>query len=357
MRLSCLIAALTLTAAACGDDGSTPLVDGPVTPIPDASPDGPVLPAGCDFAELNDGGNDILAGGSAEATNLTLAQSSTMCGTINNGHFADGAVDLDTYSITLAADSSVLLSVAGTGLEAIDGVDVLIVSDDGQGNLGIEGSGIFLGDHAIANADLAAGTYQLVVLASAAADIAGPVDYKLKIAVDMPTTRCPKATAAANFTEANDGAQSTGNDMVDVKFLADPPRALTANAADAPEPTAITTANGMTYRFTGTSANVNAADEYMDRDTFLFKTGPMTNQISVRLNWPGTTDDFDFLIFPADTTDDFASGTRVSNMEDEFATFAVLPNTDYWLWIGSYDGSTGLPVTYDATICDAPFTP
>ena len=35
----------------------------------------------------------------------------------------------------------------------------------------------------------------------------------------------------------------------------------------------------------------------------------------------------------------------------EFQTFAVLPNTAYRVFIGARDGSTGLPINYDATIC------
>src|SRR5436853_133045 len=87
------------------------------------------------------------------------------------------------------------------------------------------------------------------------------IDYKLKIVVDNPTTRCGKITAAANYTEAKDGANSVGNDMVDVRYVMGGTmnRVLTA-ATDAPEPTGIVTAAGTNYRITGTHANLDAAD-------------------------------------------------------------------------------------------------
>ena len=44
------------------------------------------------------------------------------------------------------------------------------------------------------------------------------------------------------------------------------------------------------------------------------------------------------------------------DMEDEFKTFAVKPNTTYWLWTGLYRLSTG-PKLYDVSLCGADFMP
>ena len=46
----------------------------------------------------------------------------------------------------------------------------------------------------------------------------------------------------------------------------------------------------------------------------------------------------------------------VRDMEDEFETFAVKPNTDYWLWVASEDGAAS-PMAYKATLCGETFTP
>jgi len=36
---------------------------------------------------------------------------------------------------------------------------------------------------------------------------------------------------------------------------------------------------------------------------------------------------------------------------------AVKPNSAYWIWIGSHDGSTALPAAYDLSICGASLIP
>ena len=51
----------------------------------------------------------------------------------------------------------------------------------------------------------------------------------------------------------------------------------------------------MKYRISGTSADVNAADEYRVRDTYFLTTGAATDQMSVRVNWPTATVDFDYM--------------------------------------------------------------
>lgn len=360
MHVSRCFAVVALGLIACGDGGggSTPQPDATVIPPDAAPPDGPTLPPGCDFLEANDQGNDLLDMGTAETTNLTFSQSTTVCGVINPGHFdaMNETVDSDAFALTLTAPATVLVTLAGAGAEALAGVDVLVVTEGMEG-LELVASGSLFNSHAVAGATLPAGNYMLVMIAENPADAAAAINYKIRVVTDDPATRCGKLTATANYTEANDGANNTGNDMVDVRFETTPARALTADANDAPEPTAITTAAGTKYRITGTAANVNAGDEYMDRDTFLIRTGADTNQLAIRLNWPGTTVDFDYLLFPAGASEEIAGSTQIANMEDEFATFAVLPDTDYWLWIAPYDGSTMLPTTYDASVCAESFTP
>ena len=85
--------------------------------------------------------------------------------------------------------------------------------------------------------------------------------------------------------------------------------------------------------------------------------GANSNQLSVRLNWPGTTADFDFFVFPMNGVIEQATGWYGGNMEDEYTTLAVVPGMSYWVWAGIDDASTGQPIDYDLTVCGATFTP
>ena len=161
---------------------------------------------------------------------------------------------------------------------------------------------------------------------------------------------------AATFTEASDGLTADGNDVYEVRYSGQPRRKLTDNTLDTAEQTGITAAVGSTYRITGTSAApavapASWADSFQDRDTYMITTGATTNQLGVRLNWPGTTADFDFFIFPMNEIIEIANGWKNGNMEDEFVTISVLPNTQYLIWTAMDDASTGAPIDYDLTVC------
>jgi hypothetical protein len=208
-------------------------------------------------------------------------------------------------------------------------------------------AGTLLGAQAVFATTLAAGRYRLAVRATNASDLAAPLDYRLRLAADAPDTRCAPPTTAAAYTEANDGAQNNRNDVVEVRYTP-AERALTAAANDAPEDTAITTATA-SVRIAGTSADVDAPDEFKDRDSYLVTTGAH-DRLTIRVDWTGDAD-FDFLVFPEGTVAEIASGTAVAKLAPELATFPVLANTRYWLWIASYDTTTGLPITYSATLC------
>jgi hypothetical protein len=371
---------LVLFLAACGGGGSNnPPPPDAGDPGPDAPPDGPVLPAGCDYAELSDATNDYLASmtGIPEATNLTFTAATVLCGKLDSGHFMPGMnpgepglVDLDAYTVTVGADATVLMTLAGTGAEALTQVQMAVL-DEADDAVSF---GTIFGDHAVVATVLPAGTYTFVVVAVNADATAAPIDYKLKIGADMPDVRCPKVAAAEDHVEAGDGAQNRNNDMVDVRFTQDPAMNLvnTALAGDTPEATGVVTAAGTNYRFSGSIADVNAADEYRDRDTYLFETGPDTNQLAIRLNWDGATSDHDFFVFtvdPADPTKALfpevpgGTGLLIGDSEPEFATFSVKPSTKYWVWTGAFDtladGATAptLPAAYNLSVCAESFTP
>ena len=334
---------VAVLVAACGTD-SAQRTDAAIAI--DAPPDGPPLPAGCDHVELADPTNDImLSNGAAEPTGLVFAQSATVSARIDGGHF-DGAattIDVDGFELTVGMRAQVLVRFVGAGSESLASLEVQIHDATGAT---IE-RGAFLGSHVLFGATLDPGSYRLVVIAKNAVELAASIDYKLRVAADVPEARCAELTSMAAYSEADEAPLFDANDVVEVRYAPNE-RGLTA-AADAPEPTAITTAAGTNLRIAGTSGDVDAADDFKDRDTYLVTTGAH-DQLTVRIDWTGDAD-FDFMVFPENSVAELASGTTVAVQAPELATFPVLPNTRYWLWIGSFDTTTGLPIPYDATLC------
>src|SRR5689334_9686137 len=111
---------VVLALAACGSNGSkTPdafvqtFMDAPI----DSPPDAPNFPPGCDYAEQHDALNDdYTMMGTAEPTNLMFtATAQTLCGTVDTTHYdaTNKLVDIDSYAITLAQDSTVLVTLQG----------------------------------------------------------------------------------------------------------------------------------------------------------------------------------------------------------------------------------------------------
>lgn len=340
-----LLASLLLVA--CGGDDKTK-VDAPIhIDAPGGGSDGPGGQVTCAYTEMADATNNMAA--TAEASGLAVTGSTAICGKLDSSHFdsANQLVDVDVYGFSLAADQDLIVRVWGAAA-ALDTVTIQIADPSGT-QLAF---GKYLGDHGALSVHLTAGNYVAGVAAFNPSAIGSAIDYHVSFELDTPATRCGKITAAANYTETGDGGGS-GNDMVDYNETADPQKRLTTSTTDMPEMTGVTATAGSKSRLTGSSANVNAADSYMDRDTYQFTTGANVNELSIRLNWAATTVDFDYLVLAANSANSFAGGLRTSNSEDEFETFAVAPSTTYWLWVGSYDGSTGLPQTYDASICAA----
>jgi len=360
------LSSLILLVAACGG-GKDPVtlvdsptgIDAPVNPPP---------PPGCDYGELQDASNDDLTSmaGAAEATQVAFSNTAVLCGKIDNTHFepdsmgGPGVVDADMFAMDLAADSDLLVTISGAGLEQLS--DVLIVAADAQSIFKI---GTFTGDHAVFAVSLPAGSYEFGVFADNAAAPGAAIDYKIKVTVDTPNTRCAPVTATADRTEQADGGNNAGNDMVEIRF--NPPMGVEFQtltlANDAPEPTGVTTAAGTHYRFSGTTANVDPNDEYKDRDTYLFATGADTNQLTIRLDWADGVSDHDVFLFNENAIGDLDSGAFVGDDGPEFFTVAVQPNSNYWVWTGTYDvradntTAPTLPSNYDISVCAEAFTP
>ncbi len=349
--------AIALVATACGDAKTSGTHDGAV----DSTGNGDDLDVGdsggntvltCDFTEAADTTNDTIPG--AELTGMTLGTRLTICGNLNNGHFdASGElVDADMFKLTIGADADVLVHLIGT----VSAADQTVIQIRQGGTF--FGFGVVEGDHGTVAAHLPAGDYTLVVGAFNSADLSAAGAYQLTIVPDMPATRCAKLTTGG-FPEAGDGGSDNGNDVIDYNSTSNTPSTLSAGA-DAPEMTLITAEPGMSYRITGSSAAVDPADDYEDRDTFAFTTGASTTQMSIRLNWASTSMDLDYRVYPAITSGDplsIVGGLDESLSEEELETFAVKPSTTYWLWIAAEDGATGQPSPYAATMCGEAFSP
>jgi len=346
---------LLLVLTACGDDAPAGVdAPGSVDAAIDATVDAPV-PTGCDYQEQRDLTNDDVSDppGTPEETGLTFSTKTVVCGAFESTHFdGDITVDIDGYVLTLAADADVLIRLHGAGLTGPElvGVDVYGGATFNQ----LVGSNSVIGTHAVTALRLPAGRYELVPFALDDMAITSPLPYKLEISADTPATRCPEVTTGG-FAEANDGAASIGNDMV--RLVSGTPPALTASAADMPEPTALTLAAGANTRVTGSAADVAVADLYEDVDTFAIATDGAVNELAVRLTWPGTTTNLDFILFEAGNPDPVLRAIGTGTTAPELRTFGVKSGQSYWLLVGAKAGTAGLPAAYTASLCGATFAP
>jgi hypothetical protein len=353
------VAVLALLGGCSASTGSTrpDAMDGDAEGI-DASEDGmsdAAVELTCDFTEAADATNDTTT--NAELTGLTLATRITMCGSMNNGHFDSSGqlVDADFLTFTIASETDVVMHVFGAGIDGPD--DTIIQLRQGGTFLGF---GVVEGDHGTLNAHLPAGEYSAAVASFNATDLAAPIPYKLTIVPDLPDQRCAKLVGSGAYAEMADGASNNGNDVIDYNSTANTPSSLSASSTDAPEQTGFTVGVDTThYQVTGISELVDPADDYEDRDTFAFTTGPATTQMSIRLNWAATTVDLDYRVYPqtAAAPLSIVGGLDESPSEYEFETFAVKPSTTYWLWIAAEDGATGQPAAYGATLCGSTWSP
>lgn len=349
MRFACSVLAVLI---GCGGDKAPADPDAPPIPI-DAAPDAD-LPSGCDFAEQRDLTNDDVppATGVPEQTGLTFVTRSVVCGTLDAAHFdGDITVDIDGYVIDVGAESDVLIRLHGPGAEAIELVGVDIYAGAGFDQL--VATNTYYGDHAVTAVRLQAGKYELVAFALAGAAIATSIPYTLEVIADTPAARCSEVTTGG-YAEAIDGATNAGNDMVRIPSGAAP--ALTASAADNPEPTQLVLIPGTNTRVTGSAGAAVMPDQYEDKDTFLVATGPATNELAVQLDWPSTTANLDYLLFEANSASPVIRAISTTQ-HPEVTTFSVKPNTSYWLLVGAKVGATALPATYTASLCGATYTP
>jgi hypothetical protein len=349
------LVAVGVALAACGDDSGSGQVD---AASDDGNSDGGDIGTGipCQYTEMQDATNSTVP--MAENSNLTLgSERLAICGKFDSGHFdaANSLVDADGIIFNVAAQTDVIVHLIGPQFASAP-ADQMVVQILKQGVNQLFGFGIVEGNHGSLVFRLPAGAYVAAVYAVDTAAISAPIDYQILISADTP--RCAAKTSAADHTE---GADNGANDVIDYFFVSNQQSNLTPSTTDAAETTNITVAAGTSYLIDAGMADVNPTtpdDDYEDSDTFLFTTGPSTTQMSVRLNWTSTTADLDYRVYPVPTGDpeSIVGGLDNRDMEDEYETFAVKPNTQYWLWVAAEDGAT--PATpYKATLCGETFTP
>lgn len=311
----------------------------------------------CDYTEAGDATNDVrFGGGTAENTGLSFATTALgICGVINNGHFnsTEMNVDVDAYTITVPADTLVILHLRAPGADALESVSFEISGLTTATT--VTGLGVLSGELAVISAKLAPGDYQILVSSKNATDAAEALDYTISLGLDV-ATRCSKSTAAVDHAESGDGTLESGNDIVEIRHTSAPARQFTLLGDDVPEATGITVAADSNYHVTGTTAfpvtaPVSWMDDYQDRDTYAITTGPTTNTLTIRVSWPGTTTDHDVYVFPMGSFEEISSGRRDLDMEDELVTVSVAPDTQYWITVAADDASEDAAVAYDMTLC------
>lgn len=358
MRSSSILSFTVLhVVAACSGGGTSQSSLGAARADYDDSVDAGAAGSGssgvaCDYTEQYDATNDYDGSDYAlEVTGLVFAGApQTICGVVNNGHFDDYyySIDIDNYGIALGSNADVLVTLANAGgdLGEVEQLGVWVYDPVAGASVG---GGYYLGTHGAASMHLPAGNYELSVEAYADGDIAAPVPYVVTIAPDAPATRCPAATGAPDYTEANDGSDSTLNDMIAIDYTQWPYESLDDSPAEAPEPTGLVIQPAIAYHLSGVSAAAAQTGSYFDRDTYLVASGS-ANQLAVRLDWPGSLVDLDYYLTFAGSSYPLAQSAHAQLGGEEFATFAVEPNTSYWLWVGAYQSSTP-PTGYDVTVC------
>jgi hypothetical protein len=117
-------------------------------------------------------------------------------------------------------------------------------------------------------------------------------------------------------------------------------------------------AKGHHSLITGVSGKVNYGENYLDGDTYAFRTGNV-DQLTVRADWAGVGVDLDVVLFKANELPRVAYSLTDGMTSPEAGTFRVEPNTSYWLWIGAASSSlpANLPKAYDVTLCGETLEP
>ena len=304
----------------------------------------------CDYMESD----DVANGSMPETTSLTAGAGdgeTSVCGSFDGGHFSAGMLDTDRFRVTVGGTGKLLVEFAGDdNARLLESIEVRIF--DAAANPTLLALGRFDPTLADAGAFLATvppGEYDLWVSAISSGDLAGAIDYRVRITAD-PSDACT-TERALDYTEADDGDTDTGNDAVAVDYTKLPSFAAMPGA---PEPTHLAIDANRIAAIAGSAGSAPRSDQYLDRDTFELRTDDTANELTVRLDWTGDAD-MDYIVFEPSQLLPIGAGQRTTSAGSELATFAVRPSTTYWLWIGRFEVSNGVAVPYRAAVCGGHF--
>ncbi len=343
MRPGRALSVLLLLAACGGDDGGTSPIDG--APPGDAGvSDAPVDDC---YRERLDAEN----GDAAEPTGLVVGGvARPICGQVDVDHAgAGGALDRDRFAVTLVTPAAVVVRLSAPGSAGLERLQLAITTATGAA-IGAR----VIGGLGVAIVQLPAGAHELSV--TALGNSAGAIPYRLVIAPDDPTARCPLATVNPDYREADESAAGhRANDMVQVRGTPLVTSA-TPSTSDRPEDTQRAVSSVGRVVLAGTSADVApAGDDYHDRDAFAVYTGQTTNFLELRAGWASPAD-LDVLVFEAEHPAE-PLGVPTATVAGELVVTSVKPATLYWVWIGGSTRSAALPASYQLAVCGRELTP
>ena len=288
-----------------------------------------VQPISCDFTEVENG--------QTQSTGLSTEGSvKVLCGKLDVGNFNanEKIVDRDRYSINVANDNVVVK----VELASLNGFSKVELKLDNEVRVLSQTTTVLNIPSVFANGVL------LSITAYADTDAPVAVPYQISVLAGALDSRCAAGQGAAAYTEAADGNDSRGNDVYTIKK---PTVTLTA-ANDAAEATNLTVGKS-SYLIKGVGADVSRVEDYTDSDSYAFRTGPSTTQVTLRADWSGNKD-LDVWVFPAGSTEPVGYGALFSNSSPDWATVKVQPNTDYIAFVG-YKTALTKPFDYSLTLC------
>ncbi len=376
MSTRSLLCACTLALGACGD-GIDPVPDEVDAGIPDAVvTDAQVIDGGgvdavpadaaisaCGatgtYVEADDPGNDAIHGGNIEATGLPVNGTQRTIGGCIDPQYADASAppvaDADVYSVSLSAANFVSGRIVSPAGAAADGGTVLLVD---SGTTVVARAVLAGGEALLPPVYLPAGNYLVTVMHP---DPAPAAVYAYS--VELKTYSCTPQISAPDYTESGDGFTGRGNDIAavdwDVTFT---DFTMTATAADDDAENAQTLVTGgfsSRRRIDGNSAsNGSDGDDYLDRDTYLIRTGGSIRRLLVVADWISANNDLDFLVVPENQVDADAVLLQGTNVDStgERSSGLVDPSGRYWIWVGNRSGAI-VPfggLAYRLTLCGYP---
>tara|TARA_R110002096_G_scaffold292224_2_gene486595 strand:- start:32422 stop:33531 length:1110 start_codon:yes stop_codon:yes gene_type:complete len=353
----------TLAVAACGDsadDASQASDAGPSATIADAaaSRDGAVVQCQADHQESLEERNDriINEANQVEPTGLVLSRQGgfSLCGQLDPAQESGDFADVDVYEFAVSGDQPVRIVLTVDGGVDLSDVQLLLLGADGPTTIS---EAMLIGDTGLTHRVIPAGTYWVAVLAKTPLG-SSTVPYQIQVRPEP--INCDDQATEGDYIESLDGQDHRGNDTLEIDYDRSSSFSETSYENDSPEPTSFVLEAGEQASIRGLVADVDALDDYRDRDAFLVRTGAQTRELSIRGAWQHNASvDLDLHVFRAGAPGldlSFRGAATVGTGSDELATMGVEPDSDYWIWVGAYDNSQPeLPLGYDITLCASDF--